>query len=595
MTSPDTTEPTQQEAPKTGLSALYETRETESGAFEVILPGFTDLRGNIMGTCTETYFTAEDAAQAAWQAKIDQRQMSEIWSGEGTLAEKKKLGKELYDRKALAKTYTNDFWIRRTEDGLFRVFEPGTGKEGTPFNTWEEAKTYYLDVRATFEDKTSHETLLKLPLDSTTSVSFVDFNGYDPKPSPTNESYGISAKVADSLFRDGFGAGSSSYEFTLNNLGTYAETVNKEGWELSIFDFVSEYLEKEDPELARKIGITNLHELSPRQASQLATEIVVRNTKYNYGYISEKYKSEPGTFPEPTPADKSSVMQILEEGLQNKDNPEWAGNGVCRNFAISVLCVFEALKKYQLELSQIKNTYCKYESGKEYAPGKKFEKGEAGHAWNSFLTIGKDGSGEATIVDATWAKQDLETKEVMGLDYTLTRMERMVKQIVEDPRRETDSETMQSVLHYYLTRIQLASSKNSAGYSTPQEQRSHFAQNALHIIISNGESEGIPDGLIQYLSKAIETLEPSSGKDVKTLQNLSVRYPELNIQLPDLLKRMYREKDFNSLPFSSLIFDDDALQIIAIDCLKSNPELFKDACENQRFQQRLAEVAGSLN
>ena len=64
---------------------------------------------------------------------------------------------------------------------------------------------------------------------------------------------------------------------------------------------------------------------------------------------------------EKTKADQNTAFEILQDGLKNRGNEDWEGNGICRNFASSVKAVFEAIKANQTDLSRLRDTYCLYE------------------------------------------------------------------------------------------------------------------------------------------------------------------------------------------------------------------------------------------
>jgi hypothetical protein len=164
------------------------------------------------------------------------------------------------------------------------------------------------------------------------------------------------------------------------------------------------------------LGIEHLDALTPKQAIDLATRIVIDLTKYKWSDTKD-VKSDVSLKPEKTGADKSTVQQLLQEGLNRRNDPNWEGNGICRNFASSVKAVFEALKASQTRFSQLRDTYVLYEGGMdEFAPKRQkknvMEMDRTGHAWNTFVTVSREGAANATIIDATWAKRNLDTKKL---------------------------------------------------------------------------------------------------------------------------------------------------------------------------------------
>jgi len=374
--------------------------------------------------------------------------------------------------------------------------------------------------------------------------------------------------------------------------------LKREGWERELYRFVQGYLLQEEPELARQIGITNLRELSPRQAAELSTSLIVKLRKYYADYKSERVKrDEKGEITEryaPTSADTSSTIELLEEGLINRSDPDWKGNGVCRNFAAAVLDVFNALKASQKELNQLRNTHCIYSSGHDYAPGK--ENLDTSHAWNSFLTVTKDGSGEVTVVDATWAKENLKTGEMYDLDYTPTRMEPIVQAYEDQLRRNPDPEAIHAIMAYYAQRIESASRKDAGGHSTVEAQQAVFARNVLDFILTTGTTQNLPPTLIPYLAAEIPntTKRIFTSSKTGTLFSLQKEYPELGIDMRAVFDSLYRKDDLGEISLSCVTFDDDELQILALDHLKRFPNLYQQAQQNKRFQERMKQLTPGL-
>jgi hypothetical protein len=354
---------------------LYDIREVDGG-FEVTLPGlFDEKREAIVGTRKERFRTKEEADQAV------ERVQENV--------------KEYLERASLKKTFTYFYRINKAPDGKFCVVLPGlidsktgnyVGTIERIFDSWKQAKEYFLEQKEN-EEALTQNPLLEIQTGEDERIAFSDLDAFNPHVAPSEKSHEIPNSIKKYLLDKEKLAGTDI------SASTYQETIKEKDWERKLYSFVVEYLEKNGPEIAKQLGIENLESLTPKQAIELATQIVIDLTKYKWSDSGEqKLKSSEKL--EKTKADQSTALQLLREGQLNKENSDWEGNGVCRNFASLVKAVFEALKANQTRFNQLRDTYCLYEGDTEtFAPKREdtdvFEMQKSGHAWNTFVTVSR--------------------------------------------------------------------------------------------------------------------------------------------------------------------------------------------------------------
>ncbi|MFA6466560.1 MAG: hypothetical protein WCV71_01745 [Patescibacteria group bacterium] len=435
-------------------SHLYDIEANNDGSFDVAMPGFYDLKtGHIVGTSLLQFETREEAETAIEASRKD-------WQ-------------ERYERISLEKSYTKHFYRidADEEGGQFVVTFPGLKDLGTGhyvgtskkvFPSWEQAKEFYLRM---LEDDSSltKDPIVELQVSDSEQIAFSDFDNFRPNVAPAKEAREIPPAIQKYILKRDKIAGESL------GAATYQKTIIEDGWEDKIFAFVSSYLEREGQKIAEELGIKHLDSLSPRQAAELATRIVVEFTKYKHSDVIETTGTQHLDPKRETKADQSSALTLLEEGLLNRGNQAWEGNGVCRNFASMTKAVFEALKAKQTKYNRLRDTYCLYDTAtKTHEPRREdrdvLKSATPGHAWNTFVSISET-KANATIVDTTWAKRDLDTGNIEGLDYTLTRMEPIINKIAFDipPDAPNRGEQIKHVLSYYLLKMErLSQSKLEA-------------------------------------------------------------------------------------------------------------------------------------
>lgn len=448
-----------------GLSSLYSVYK-DGDVFVLVLPGLLSMDGEYtVGTYDKKFATASEALQAAETAKDETKERMEML--------------------ALERNFNSFAYIRKEKDGKFTVAVPGTlmiegdtsivcGSTYQDFPTWEEAKDFYLENYDI--EQLSDRPLLKLNIPGDGTIAFTDLDGFDPKVNLSDKPLPIPQTIQAQFLGDRRDRISSTYE----------NTVSQQGWERKMFDFVSNYLAHDGAQILEHAGITpaDLRKLTPKQAVEIATGVVVALSKYKHSDVRGGDRSSIRERPEPTQADQSDALTLLREGRKNKDNPHWEGNGVCRNFASTVKAVFEALKAMQLRFNLLQNTYCTCSGGDTYRPVKKndlsIDLDASGHAWNNFITVTRDGQADTTIVDATWAEQDLQTGEIQGLDYTMTRAEPMIFELSESHKSYPSPEQIDSLLNFYIMSMENPGTQ-TGGHASEKEQKAYLSDHLLKI------------------------------------------------------------------------------------------------------------------
>lgn len=573
-------------------SGLYDVKEVEGG-FEVVFPGLFDKkREAIFGTSKQRFETREEAEQAAERAKES--------------------AKVQFERASLEKTFTKYFYrIDETPDGKFQVVLPGlldsktgyyVGTTHKEFGTWDEAREYYLSQREN-EEKLTQKPLLEIKTSENEKIAFSDLDSFNPRVAPSEKSYEIPASIEKYLLGKEKLAADAEH-----GPSTYQETIKEKGWETKLFDFVSSYFKKEGAKVAKELKIENLDALTPKQAIELATQIVIDLTKYKKSDAQKEIERKPGEKLEKTKADQSTVLQLLQEGLKKRNqsgwdekNPiweEWEGNGVCRNFASSVKAVFEALKANQTRFNQLRNTYCLYESGAEtFAPKRErknvLELSKTGHAWNTFVTVSKEGAANAVIIDATWAKRNLETKKIEGLDYTLTRMEPVVHAIGQGLQETAPDkeEQLKHIMSFYMLKMEKPG--DTGGFASPEEEKQFYATRALELMAEQGVPRELPKPLVEAIGQEyLKIADDADRSEIETIYKISQSNPDLDFR--NIFRNYLKDKELSNYHADSLIFRDDNLQRAAFEELKLRKDFYNFLKESPKFKVRMRECLPQL-
>ncbi|NCS99818.1 hypothetical protein GW765_02455 [Candidatus Parcubacteria bacterium] len=610
---------------------LYDVNET-AGGFEVVLPGLFDKKRElIVGTRRENFTTREEAEQAIEKSREADR--------------------VLFERASLEKTYQKHFFrIDETKEGKFRVVLPGlvdskngyyVGTSYKEFDSWDEAKEHFLKSKEN-EERFSQKPLLEVQTGENEKIAFSQLDAFNPRIAPSEQPHEIPESIKTYLM------GKGRLDGTEPSASTYQETIKEKDWERKLFSFVSSYLEKDGVETLKELGIEHLDALTPKQAIDLATRVVIDLTKYKWSDTKEA-KSDIPLKPEKSGADKNTVQQLLQEGLSRKNDPDWEGNGVCRNFASSVKGVFEALKTNQTRFSQLRDTYALYEGGMdEFAPKRQkknvMEMDRTGHAWNTFVTVSREGAANATVIDATWAKRNLDTKEVEGLDHTLLRMEPVVHAVGQNlsegaPNKE---EQIQHLLSYYVLKIEgskqvtpelppvasldekekvyfreiavkhfgekydLTSASEEqiialgqrfiAEIKKGQEQeteRQFFTTRAVELMKRQGVPKEIPPILARAISEEYQKIGDDTDKsEIETIYKISQN--NSNVDFGAILRSYLKEKPLSDYHAESLIFADNNLQMKVFDQIKFHKDYEKLIKESPKFRAKMREAVPQL-
>ena len=325
--------------------------------------------------------------------------------------------------------------IGKTPEGEHRVIVGSAPEEGT---AKKEAVGVGKDVESALHDSLERmrtletvriRSLAHIEMTDTTFASFTTLEHYNPKVAPSKDTYPVPDYLETTL---------ADSERGSNH--TYRNTVEKEGWQTELRTVLADYLENNPggQQLAAGLKIRSLSHLTPEQAVKLSAAFVQNVSRYSQEDVGTK---------DLTRADQSTTVELLREGIANKEDPEWKGNGVCRNVASNVKAVFEALKATQAELSMLNNTYAVYGAGGDgagYADSRanaySTKMGESsGHAWNTFVTIASEGSAVATIIDATWALGQDAGSAIEHLDRTEVRATGQLVQLFEKSTAKTEA------------------------------------------------------------------------------------------------------------------------------------------------------------
>lgn len=611
---------------------LYDVNET-AGGFEVVLPGLFDKKRElIVGTRRENFTTREEAEQAIEKSRETDR--------------------VLFDRASLEKTYQKHFFrIDETKEGKFRVVLPGlvdskngyyVGTSYKEFGSWDEAKEHFLKSREN-EERLTQKPLLEVQTGENEKIAFSQLDAFNPRVAPSEQPHEIPESIKTYLM------GKGRLDGTEPSAATYQETVKEKDWERKLFSFVSSYLEKDGVETLKELGIEHLDALSPKQGVELATRIVIDLTKYKWSDIAEDNDISPLEL-EKTGADKNTVQQLLQEGLSRRNDPSWEGNGVCRNFASSVKAVFEALKVNQTRFSQLRDTYALYEGGMdEFAPKREKKnqmdlKRRTGHAWNTFVTVSQEGAANATIIDATWAKRNLDTKEVEGLDHTLLRMEPVVHAIGQNltettPNRE---EQLDHLLSYYALKIEGSNQSQTevipldkldekdrisfrdiaiknfgekydlTNVSEEQlvalgqrftaeikkmqgqeREKEFFVTRAVELMKKQGVPKELPKVLAEAIGQEYQKIAGDADKtEIETIYKISQSSP--SVDFSSVLRSYLKEKPLSEYHAESMIFADADLQMKVFDQIKSHKDYERFFKESPKFRTRMREAVPQL-
>ena len=480
---------------------LWSITETDSGEFEAIFPSllFYELEG-YTGTQRKLFESRDEAEKEIETSKKRDEILFELWS--------------------LKKSFIKDFYeIDLIEDDRFKVTIPAffdsenghyIGKTSKDFDSWDEAKAFYLE-HLDDQSKLVKNPIIEIQLSETEKIAYSDLDNFDPIVIPSDKPKKI-PKSVEKYMRN-----QEKEVMKFESDTTYQKTIKEDNWEMKLFGFISSYLKEEGKEIMEDLQIENLNYLTPRQAIDITTRIIVELTKYKWSDVKNKKDNNHLDCSKKTNADQSTTINLLKQGLANGNNDQWEGNGVCRNFASMTKAVFEAIKANQTKFNYLQDTYCLYKDGSDHKPQRKnyavTETNVVGHAWNPFVAISEN-EANATIVDTTWAKKNLDTGEIEGLDHTLTRMEPVIHKIALNLNENTPNknEQLEHILSYYALKIEspaIITYRLSSINKLSTEKKEYYKDMAIkyfnhHKLDLNQTSENelinIGQKLIQYSS-----------------------------------------------------------------------------------------------
>jgi len=404
-------------------SFFFDIQETSEG-FKVTTPGGITDKG-VIASYSRTVESKEEAERILQKAREDFNPRVELAS--------------------LQRSFSSFHSIQPEEGGKYSVAFPAlrsldnpnllVGTSSKTFDTWEEARDFYLESRNKREYP--EEAVFELRMDNV-DYRFSHLNKFGQRPRLSDKPIEVSNETRAVLDFDARNAPD------LDSAHTYYKTLEIPDWQSQVFRFVEGYTRTpEGQQLTEQLGITDLSLLTPQQAARLTLEVVTRLKKYNLDEMGKEHGE--------TVSDQNSALYLLQQGLRNRDNADFRGNGVCRNFASTVKVVYEGVKANQTKFNYLQDTYVFYESGPraDFDPSYeaqnlnvsvslKLDK-SPGHAWNSFVTVEEEGASQ-TVVDATWSDFDYDTQESVKLDYTLQRMEKDIYRNLKRKDAEVDAD-----------------------------------------------------------------------------------------------------------------------------------------------------------
>lgn len=437
------------EAPKSLFGSLNQptsqenmTSHVEASAHDTSRPSFFTIHqeGDKFVVTTPGGYT-DKGAIASYRRTVDSRE-----EAERILREERENFNPRVELISIQKSFTTFHSIRATEDGRYIVTFPAlrsfdnpnllVGASSKSYDTWEEARDFYLESRNLREYP--EEAVFQLKMNGV-DYRFSHLNTFGQRPRLADKPIGVSEKAKAVLDFD------SRNTPNPESAHTYYKTLEMPDWQDQVFRFIENYTKTpEGRQLVEKLGIKDLTLLTPQLATQLTLEVVTRLKKYNLAEMGVKHGE--------TDSDQNNALYLLRRGLREKDSDDFKGNGICRNFASTVKVVFEAIKANQTKFNYLQDTYVFYESGPraDFDPSYeaqsqnagvtlRMKEAAAGHAWNSFVTVGENDISQ-TVVDATWSNFDYDTQQSIKLDYTVQRMEKDVYRNLKRKDTEVDAE-----------------------------------------------------------------------------------------------------------------------------------------------------------
>ena len=459
---------------------------------------------------------------------------------------------------------SDEQFIGKTPEGEHRIIIGSALKEGgTEKEVVGVGKDVELALHDSLEKMRTLETvrtrsLAHIEMTDTSFASFTTLEHYSPKVAPSRETYPVPDYLETTLTDSGHG----------NH--TYNNTVEKEGWQTELCTVLADYLQndKGGRQLVESLKIRSLSHLTPEQAVKLSAAFVQNVSRYTQEDVGLK---------DLTRADRSTAVELLREGIANRNEPNWKGNGVCRNVASNVKAAFEALKATQTELSMLNNTYAVYGTGADgagYADSRadqfsmSFAK-RSGHAWNTFVTVDKEGSAVSTLIDATWALDKDAGSAIMHLDRTEVRAVGQLMQLFK--KSEVKTEAFVGLTDY----VQRLIRNTSVNRQLSESGREGIRENVTTEYLSAAaqlpeipEDYNLPDAIVGSAYRSRGKLEHEEVATLFALDKASGGFEQERIKGVIV---GYDSKRKVSIPgwksAENLVFADDDLQALAYEAV----------------------------
>ena len=459
---------------------------------------------------------------------------------------------------------SDEQFIGKTPDGEHRIIIGSASEEGrTEKEVVGVGKDVELALHDSLEKMRTLETvrtrsLAHIEMTDTSFASFTTLEHYSPKVAPSRETYPVPDYLEVTLTDSG------------NGNHTYNNTVEKESWQTELRTVLADYLQNDTggQQLVESLKIRSLSHLTPEQAAKLSAAFVQNVSRYTNEDVASK---------DLTRADQSSATELLREGIANRKDPNWKGNGVCRNVASNVKAVFEALKATQAELSMLNNTYAVYGTGADgagYADSRadqfytSFAERSA-HAWNTFVTVDNEGSAVSTIIDATWALGKDAGSAIKHLDRTEVRAVGQLMQLFE--MSEVKIEAFVGLTDYVqrlISNTAVNRQFSESGREGVRESVTTKYLKAAALLPEIPEDFNLPDAIVSSVYRLRGKLEheevatlfaldkPSGGFEQERIKAVIAGYDnKRKVNLPDWKSAenlIFRDEDLQGLAFDAV-------------------------------------------
>ena len=384
-------------------------------------------------------------------------------------------------------------------------------------------------------EKINSQPILEFSAQNVT-YAFTKLENYHPRTARTDKAYDyhqnpvlerlLSEKNVKKSFRE-----------------TYYRTLEIPDWNEQVYALITNFIHTNEDmqDLMKKHQIKNLKDLSPKQVIYLTTTIVKILTKY------DEIEKEKQT----RVYDHQTVMQLLQAGIDNHNNPDWVGNGVCRHFADITQIVFESFKAHQIKLSQLNNMYCLYRLGGKwiYSPHKdeslksyQTHHDASSHAWNDFIVIAHDGSQVDSInLDVTWADYDLEQRQLLNVDKTHTRIRKYLQETLD----LTDLDNKNRILSYYQQQILRKTPQNANENQLYLSEALHIARAIMQELVDSNHHSRKPTKLKPKQLDNVADIIARTWENPINSQELNATDLQLIYSLKELKNHPQLEKELS--------------------------------------------------